>query len=230
MRSNKILFIVLVLFVSLVSFQGCKTPQKLENFPKVTDEIVPGVGIGELKLGLSYREVKEILGEPVKILTCYESGIEYIQSGHDPTELLIFALNFDYEMTYKSPTSKSSYPVYMLYFRQDRLCYIVLSSYTHRGSLHPFLIKGKLGFNCNKAQMEQVLGKNYHIRRRKPYSDEFRYLDKGVSVILDEDLIKVMSIYKPLDRKMKEAFLRKSKESSPKAPNFDFLPEKLLQI
>lgn len=214
-----------ILFLLTVFSQASHAPQVAAAPARDMVEIIPGVGIGELKLGLSYEEVEPILGKPEKVITFGQSHNEYLRSGYDPSKLLVFHNDFDYEMTYNSEETASHYPVYMLYFKQDRLCHIVLSIYRYDSKLDPFLIDDRLGFHCSKTEMEEVLGTNYFYYKRKVHSDKFCYLDKGITVILDSDYVSFMSIYEPLDRDSKEAFLQNRKQAKLR----EFVPDQPLK-
>lgn len=172
------------------------------------DIISPGVGVAEITIGSTSTKVLDILGkEPIRKST-FEQEKEALQKRKlNPKNELVFFLGFDYVIEYSMSANKTYYPIYTLYFKDDKLVYMILSTYGYNyEKCKKFGISSSLFFGNNKEKMQSVLGRSY-ISTGKTGDFLYDYFSKGVSIFLTKNEIRTMHIYAPLDKREQRKFL-----------------------
>ncbi|MBN1498886.1 MAG: hypothetical protein JW982_01910 [Spirochaetes bacterium] len=193
----------IMLAVCLMSVQSCVTPGKHisnadnENF----NDIIPGHGIGKLRIGMSMEDVLLIFGNPTNKIWYDLAYNEYVESGYDPEQMILFYQGFDTELTFDNDISGIDYPypVYVMYFSNNRLVYFVLTSYCYPDDKFMNLkVKGKVIYMETTKNIIEWYGSDYVIIHTNDY-DEYVYPERGISIISDEGIVRCIDIFKPLD-------------------------------
>jgi translation elongation factor P/translation initiation factor 5A len=98
----------------------------------------------------------------------------------------VFRLGFDKCATYAN--NKADYPVFKVYFKNNRVCYIVLSGAAF-GSVRAgyFVTKDNIGFNSKKAEVLKAHGEGYRFLDMANYDGEYIYEKQGISFVVEND-------------------------------------------
>lgn len=172
------------------------------------DIIVPGTGVAEITIGTPSQKVLDILGKPIRKSTFEEEKESLLKRKLLPTTELVFFLGFDYVIEYSRSANKTYYPLYTLYFKDDKLIYMILSSYGYdEEKCKNFGISSTMFFNNGKEQMQKTLGRSYISTNPNTGNFLYDYFAKGISLFLTKNQIKTMHIYAPLDKRAQRKFL-----------------------
>ena len=149
--------------------------------------IAPGKGVGELYIGMKYKAVQKLMGKPEDKNTEKEERSDFVSSGYQPDDFLVFRSGFDECCTYPY-NNKCEYPVFKIYFRKKKVCYIVISGAGY-GSVRAgrFVTRGNTGFNSNKEDMLKEFGKENHFNQMANYDGEYVYYANGISFVIQKD-------------------------------------------
>lgn len=161
--------------------------------------IEAGVGIGDIHLGMSYIEVEEILNVKPIGEQSFEEAWEYFETLYNPKDLLMFQIGFDKELEYDT-SEDMYYPIYKLYFLNDQLLYIILSTYAHPPTVYEkFRGSDGISFGSSLKEIEAVYGKHDEIdiseHTNTWYDGEFRYLRYGITFTLSENKTTVIDLF-----------------------------------
>ena len=176
-------------------------------------EIIPGAGIGEIRIGKDYEFVVKIMGEYENKINYDDEEKSWKDSGYNVDVELPFVIGFDYLIEYNESNNKTKYPIWKIYFKNDKIAYMTLSSFIYDTvDVNKVGVPPKCNFGGEKIDVINTLGKDYF-----EYIDESKYLNlyylkKGIVVILAHDEIKTMAIFEPLTNVKKTEYLSKYPE------------------
>jgi hypothetical protein len=148
--------------------------------------ILPGKGVGELALGMKMKQVQKLLGKPLEKVKQEQEKNAYESSGYTPGDFIVFRNGFEVCWTYGN--NKADYPVFKVYFKDKKVCYIVLSGVDFgavRASI--FTTQGNVGFNSRKEDMKKEFGEPGRFVSMANYEGEFIYENKGISFVVEKD-------------------------------------------
>ena len=148
--------------------------------------IKAGHGISDLKIGNTTDEVEWVLGF---------RGLK-LMSGGVPEVLKIQAdmLNIDFDYVYNYQHIMAL-PISTVYFKNDKVVMIVVSSYPEYNEILCIGIKTEKGLNFwdNIKDMKKIYGKEPETKESD--FDFYFYKDIGLSVSVEDDEIRTMSIF-----------------------------------
>jgi len=216
---------IVVIFSLLFLLLGCASnpsvadsSQSLAVNGKI--EIKPGVGIGEILLGMTPLEVVRVLGQPALKITFDEEYRSFSEYGYVPEEQVVFFNRFDFLLRYDKSSGQSEiYPVFKLYFKNGLLKYINLSTYGFTIDERVVLLDRPAWGDLSPTISR--LGP-YKYRVLKFYDGEFFWFNKGILLISEEKKVKAIHIFNPIEKKRAAEFtvfakLLERQESTPKS-------------
>lgn len=162
--------------------------------------ITPGVGINNLKLGMSETEVAEILkGEPVGY-TYAEQLESFSSDGTRIDSVMQFVLGFDSCIRYDGSLPEEM-PVFSLYFKNHHLNFITVTSYsTTEDQLKRVKLKNGLKFHDTMTNCGKKLAKYPFLTiGYGDYSGDHYYYTLGLEMVYDENKLTAIGIY-PITR------------------------------
>jgi hypothetical protein len=170
--------------------------------------IQPGQGIQKVILGMTSNELVEMIGNASAKYTFSEEEKMFLDFGYDTSKQLNFLRPFDFVLEYtgkKNKTIFSKYPVFKAYFKDDRLVYIILSSYVHDVSPN-ILLKTHSAFTEIKPILD-TLGEHIYLPLSR-YDGQYLFPKLGICLIAEDGLVKTIEIYKPLNEKEIKVFMQ----------------------
>jgi hypothetical protein len=159
--------------------------------------ITPGSGVGELKIGMKMKAVKKLLGREEHSVNEKEERKAFVNAGYAPSDFLVFKLGFDKCLTYAN--NKADYPVFKVYFKKKKVCYIVISG-ADFGSVRAsrFTTGANVGFNSKKEDLLRGYGQPQRVNAMAGYDGEYVYEKLGFSAVVEKDgSIISMDIFPP---------------------------------
>lgn len=172
--------------------------------PEEAPATAPGsvVGIGGVHVGQALEEVRRILGHETQVIHRDEEGRIFRDAGYDPDKSLVFLLGFDTLHVYDSPPPRATLPFWKIYARDNKVVFIVLSSFTsgdmevERVGFPPscFMLAGE-------ATIAHTFGQGYlRVNDAEHEHETYHYLDRGISIIVVGGQVRVFNIYGPIDQ------------------------------
>lgn len=189
--------------------------------------ITPGVGIGQLKLGMSEQQALIALHMPDDNIAWsgYNEQMEKFVGWDIAVDSTVqFILGFDTCARFEGKVSDVM-PVFALYFKNHKLNFITVSSYVGEDSLVKRVkVNNGIIFYNEMSAVVAKMGKDYmNISPGDNTADMF-YYKKGIELVIDAGEVRSIGIFSPLpnfkaliasnsERLQKEAS-RYSKENS----------------
>lgn len=195
----------LILFVVIGSFLlGSCTPQKQLSKNEYNLE--------GIKIGQSFENVIRILGTDFLKSDEATMRMKYERSGYDPNKELVFYMDFDFVLEYNETTNTTNYPVYLIYFKNDLVSYIVLSSYIYENMVHQFRLND-INIFSDKELVLKALGDKYYTNNfdAEEYDGEYQFFEKGISVISDQGIVRAVHLFSKMSKKEKNIYLNLNK-------------------
>ncbi|MCC5944390.1 MAG: hypothetical protein JJT94_05600 [Bernardetiaceae bacterium] len=161
-----------------------------------------------VKLGLSPKQMATIIGQPVAVRQPKDVVENYLMLDINPDTRLLMHSEFDKQMEYSPLNNRKDYPVFTVYYKNDKAVYIIFSSYIyplHR--LENIYIKKHMAFG-NIATLLNAIGENYEYAPINNYDGEYLYLQKGISLISENDLVRAIHLYRPLKKNEAIEFMK----------------------
>jgi len=183
-------------FISLVFLSVICYSQKEGLF-----SITSGIGVNEIKLGMSEKEVLSILKEKPQQRTYKEQLKEFYKdtTGYSIESIIPFVIGFDNCIVYEDD-APDNYPIFNLYFLNHKLNYITVTAYGIDSNLiRSFALDKELLFYQSKESCMEYLGCNYidlHYREDE-YDGNHLYYNRGLEVIYDDQKLMVICIFTP---------------------------------
>jgi hypothetical protein len=207
----KTIFAILCIF-SLVFFSpACGTWQKDITAKNITDagivsenslsdnSIVPGMGIGKISIGNTAEYVQRTLGAPKKRVSFEEEKGNYTGYGYNIDKQLLFVIGFDYFLEYDAASNKTTYPIWKIYFRNDEVVYINISTFVYDLNAHmnSGIDRGCV-FGRSADGVLGMYGGRHFFNVDEGGNHNYYFLKQGVLVIVVSGTIRVMHVFKPL--------------------------------
>lgn len=157
--------------------------------------ITPGVGVGNLKLGMSEKEALEILQEE-PVWSSYDQQMEKFVGWDIAVDSTVqFIMGFDSCARFENEAPKTM-PVFALYFKNHKLNFITVSSYIGDDDLAKRVkfSNGITYYNDMDACVKKF-GKDYlNISPGDNTADMF-YYKKGLELVIDGNELRSVGIY-----------------------------------
>jgi hypothetical protein len=171
--------------------------------PEEAPAAAPGsiVGMGDVRVGQPIAEVRRILGHETQVVHRDEEAQIFRDAGYDPDKSLVFLLGFDTLHVYDTPPPRATLPFWKIYARDNKVVFIVLSSFTsgdmkvERVGFPPscFMLAGA-------ATIARTFGQGYlRVNDAEHGHETYHYLDRGISIIVVGGQVRVFNIYGPID-------------------------------
>lgn len=173
--------------------------------------ITPGKGVGELVLGISTEKAIELLGLPDKSRSYeQEQDEEVVKFGKNISQEICYNTHYDRVFKYKNDCdAQVNYPVYKLYFRNNQLVYMVLTSYGYDDALYSkFTAGSNISFHSTPEKIKKAMGHPEVMEER--YVGEYMFMQKGIDFITENNEMRAMFIYEPVENEVAQAIKQQS--------------------
>jgi hypothetical protein len=158
--------------------------------------IIPGKGTGELMMGMSAEHVKGIIRANTQMRDISEEKAAFLAGGYSIDKVSQFKIGFDSCMVV---SNCENYPIFKIYFRNNKLVYITLSSYVSPDELTAtFELDKGVPFHATKEEFTKAYGQPEEFRDMKGYDGCLIYWKDGLEVIFENDKLMVISIFEPM--------------------------------
>ena len=182
--------------------------------------ITPGVGVNNIKLGMSEKQVTAILKGDPRGYT-YDEQLEAF-SGYDTRidSVMQFVLGFDSCIRYDGDLPVSM-PVFGLYFKKHKLNFITVTSYSASDKqLELVKINNGIRFHDGMEDCGQKLAKYpYQSLGYGDYSGDHYYYTLGLEMVYDENKLTAIGIY-PIIKDFKAQIAAKSEKLLEEAASY----------
>jgi hypothetical protein len=160
--------------------------------------VTAGSNCGKLKIGMTEKQVRALLGDYMKVKTYKEEMTAFWY--HNRTlrmdSITQFVLGFD-KCLELSDSLNNHWPVFKIFLQNDRVnCFIITSYLDDSLLVKRVLINNKLRFNDELDKSVQFFGNDYIITPYPGY-EEYVYYKKGIQLLFDEGILKTVKIFKP---------------------------------
>jgi len=201
---------ILIFGILTASFSGCEILSDLFGSKADDFEIVQGKGIAKIRLDSDYGEISKLIGEASQEFKNEEERKECLNFNLKPDKMMVFFKKFENGVVYLDyPKFKTKeIPVFKLFFKNNSLIYIRLTSANFSEEIKIYRIEKKLSFGDNKDKMTETLGSDYIPYEIEPQVFEYIYAKQGISFVLEKNKITVIDIFKPLDSSETEEFMK----------------------
>lgn len=184
--------------------------------------ITPGVGVNNIKLGMSLKQVlAQLKGDPRGY--SYESQLEaFASDGTRIDSVMQYVLGFDTCIRYDGDLPEKM-PVFGLYFLKNKLNFITVTSYSAtEEQIGLVKLKNGLRFHDSMEDCGKKLAKSGYLNLGYgDYSGDHYYYTLGLEMVYDEGVLTAIGIY-PVTKDFKDRIAAKSeqllKEAEPYAP------------
>ncbi len=197
----------LVLFVLTTVFTVAFAQNKNKPIAINYNQITPGKGVGELVLGISTEKAIEILGMPEKSRSYeQEQYEEVVKFGKNISQELCYNTHYDRVFKYNNDCdAKVDYPVYKLYFRNNQLVYMVLTSYGYDDVFYNKFTAGSnnISFHSSGEKIKKTMGYPEIIQER--YVGEYLYMQRGIDFLTENNEMRAIFIYEPVENEVAQA-------------------------
>jgi hypothetical protein len=184
---KKLLFVLLLLTGSLYSFS-----QKISDIV-----ITPGVGVNNIKLGMSEKQVTAILGEGASWSGYKDQLRVFSADGTRVDSVMQFVLGFDSCARYDSRLPDNM-PVFALYFKAHKLNFITVTSYSASDEqVAAVKINNGLGFYTTIDDCQKKMGTDYVALGYGDYTGDHYYYKQGIEMVYDESMLTAIGIFAP---------------------------------
>jgi len=130
-----------------------------------------------------------------------EEIIEYKASGLSTDDILLFEIGFDEVCEFSKLTS---YPIFKLYFKEERLCYIVFSNYRINSKYYQdWELDNGVRFMDSQETVLDKMGKYESFERLQGYDGIWKYHQKGLELIFDENKLRTIHFFEAKQPKTK---------------------------
>lgn len=163
--------------------------------------ITPGVGVGNLKLGMSEEEAKKILQVQESDINWsnYNQQMEKFVGWNIAIDSTVqFLLGFDSCARFENNVSEVM-PVFALYFKNHKLNFITVSSYVGDEDLIKLVkVNNGLTYYDSMNTCISKFGKEYlNISPGDNTADMF-YYKKGIELVIDDNQVRSIGIFPAL--------------------------------
>ena len=159
----------------------------LSSFAFAQSDIQPGIGVGKLKLGMSYADVTVLMGEP-SVKTDMEKYKTSLDKNHYPLKQFAeFYQGFDFTLTYFESSNKTEIPAFRLFFKNNKLTGINLSTIYVKEKIEKCKLQGKVLLGAKEDDAQKLLGNGttYTIVPLPDSQTYDWYYSKGIAYLID---------------------------------------------
>jgi hypothetical protein len=173
--------------------------------------ITPGVGVGKLKLGMTKKQATDILKGEITWGTYEEQLQSFVSYDARVDSVVQFIQGFDECGRYNSELPVSM-PVFALYFKNNKLNFITISSYSAtEDQLKLVKLNNGLKYFATQEDCRKKMGTEYLNVLYDDYTGDHYYYKKGIEMVYDNEELRSIGIFPPLP-KFKEMIAAKSEK------------------
>ncbi len=170
------------------------------SFVLMGQQMIPvtaGNGCGKIRLGMTEKQVKAILGDSLEEKTFKEEMTAFWH--HNRTvavdSITQFVLGFDKCFVLNDSLNKV-WPIFKIYLLKDKVnCMIVTSYLPDTNLVKTVLINNTLGFNDDAEKCKKYFGDQF-IKTPYPGYDEYLYYNKGIHLLFKEGVLRTFKLFK----------------------------------
>ncbi len=170
------------------------------SFALMGQQIIPvtaGTGCGKIRLGMTEKQVKEILGNSLEEKTFKEEMTAFWY--HNRTvrvdSITQFVLGFD-KCLVLNDSLNMIWPIYKIYLLNDKVNCMIITAYLPDTNLvKTVVINNTLGLNDDEEKCRKYFGDQF-IKTPYPGYDEYLYYNKGIHLLFDEGILKTFKLFK----------------------------------
>lgn len=157
-----------------------------------------GEGIDNIILGKHKSVVVKGLTKNIHVVrTFHEEAKEYEYSGYSIKKILVFQMGFDEVYEFKN---LRKYPIFKMYFKDEKLIFIIFSSYSVKENVYQnFELDNHVQFLDSLETVLQKMGKYEKHEKLEGYDWLLKYPKQGLELIFDEDELRVINMFKPIE-------------------------------
>jgi hypothetical protein len=157
-----------------------------------------GEGIDNIILGEHKSVVlKGFTKSAYTVRTFHEEAEEYEYSGYSIKKMRVFQMGFDEAYMFKN---LKKYPIFKMYFKDEKLMFIIFSSYSVKENVYQsFELDNHVRFLDSLETVLQKMGKYEKHEKFREYDCLLKYHKKGLELIFDEDQLRVIEMFKPIE-------------------------------
>lgn len=171
----------------------------LQAFSQQNDFVlVPGVSAGKVKLGMTEAQVRRVLKGNYSVNTYAKELKDFASSSsnYHLDSIPQFVIGFDRSLTASSEALEQA-PVYNMYFLQDKLMYIGVTSYSIDSALKASVVlKDKIRFDMPQEDCMDILGDDYMPIGYGSYSGDHVYYKEGFEMTYDDGYLTFIAVFK----------------------------------
>lgn len=171
-------------------------------------EIVPGKGVGPLRIGQSYEEMRYVLGFKGELKT-YEEYLDEVLFTEDPEDVLECQIGFDYYIRFEHLLTL---PVSYVYFKDNIINQIRVTSLPgyYRAIAEDVKTQEGLSFWSEGQEVRKIYGPPDFIKEYHDFMfDAWFYFDEGITFNFREGRYRAAHIFEPPAEKLIERFSKK---------------------
>ena len=162
-------------------------------------ETIPGYGVSPIELGDSNSSVINKLGNYDRKVSYSTEHKRWIDYGYNTDKELPFYIGFDYLYEYGPTSNKSDAPIWKVYFKNNKVVYIVLTSFAYdTAATRRTGVDSNCLFYQSERNVNSCLGNDYFYFLDEAKNGNYMYLTKGLVFITVGGEIRTISIHRKL--------------------------------
>ncbi|MCU0437147.1 MAG: hypothetical protein MUC49_04485 [Raineya sp.] len=165
---------------------------------KVQKNIRIGQGIDNIILGNHLTDVIVHLPPADYIRSLDQEAEVFREHGYVTENFLQFQIGFDEVHQYQD---LDTYPIFKLFFKDERLVYIIFTSYSVREESYQTIeLDNGIRFLDSMETVRKRMGEFDKTLAMESYDGKFTYYSQGVELIFAENTLRVINLFKPFGR------------------------------
>ncbi len=169
--------------------------------------IIPGKGVGPLRIGQSFEEMRAVLGFKGELKT-YDDYLDEVLFTEDPEDVLECQIGFDYYIKFEHLLTL---PVSYVYFKDDKIDQIRVTSLPayYRSIAEDEKTAEGLPFWADEAKVRAIYGSPDFIKKYSDFMFEaWFYFNKGIALNFREGSYRAAHIFTPPSESLIEKFTK----------------------
>jgi hypothetical protein len=186
---------------------------KVFAFAQTETLIIPGIGIGEIKLGMTKNSIIKVMGMPIDSSNYQEHKTSLEKTGVNTDTYIHFTIGFDKVLDYDiDKTLKIKYPIYRFYLKNDTLVSLILSAFdVKKSKIKKYKTKEGIGFLSKEKKLISIMGNPTAILNSSDFLifHDYIYFNKGVNFVAHKNKIYTIEIFNPMQEQEYNIMLKK---------------------
>jgi hypothetical protein len=170
--------------------------------------VKPGKGYDLIMLGDNLSKITQTMGEPTAITDVKQEKKNYQDGGYDPKSELPFFLKFDQVYDYWGEAKDN--PVFKIYFREEKVVYIIISSYVCTEEVSTSTSTPQAVRLLDPAGvLDAAYGKPDVQRTNGNEIQDWYYLSRGLGAAVEDSRVVVFELFPVLNEKQIKSFAKR---------------------